>query len=192
VVRRRLLLAGRSWRSSRWRPPSRRPTRPGCRCATPDHVAGRRLGLIFGLVGLLVALDVLVRPGRQTHTWWPARAEVRRVRRERWTRRRGIAVAVTLVSFYVSYLAYRNLKSVVPVLRPGDLFDRQLAELDRSLFAGQDPATLMHTRAGHRAATHLMSVAYMIFFLFIPGTLAAALVFSPNLQAGIFYAPHSR
>jgi hypothetical protein len=28
----------------------------------------------------------------------------------------------------------------------------------------------------------------MLFFAFVPGTLAAALVFSPNLQAGLFYA----
>ena len=28
----------------------------------------------------------------------------------------------------------------------------------------------------------------MLFFIFIPGTLAAALVFSPNLRAGLFYA----
>ena len=28
----------------------------------------------------------------------------------------------------------------------------------------------------------------MLFFIFIPGTLAVALVFSPNLQAGLFYA----
>jgi hypothetical protein len=34
---------------------------------------------------------------------------------------------------------------------------------------------------------HAMSGAYMLFFLFIPGTLAAALVFSRDLQAGIFY-----
>jgi membrane-associated phospholipid phosphatase len=88
----------------------------------------------------------------------------------------------------VSYLAYRNLKSMVPVLRPGDLFDRQLADLDRALFAGNDPAALVHTMLGTGAATHAMSAAYMLLFVFIPGTLAAALVFSPNLQAGLFYA----
>jgi membrane-associated phospholipid phosphatase len=34
----------------------------------------------------------------------------------------------------------------------------------------------------------VLSISYMLFFVFIPGTLAAALVFSPNLQAGLFYA----
>ena len=55
-----------------------------------------------------------------------------------------------LVSFYVTYLAYRNLKSVVPLLRPDELFDGRLADLDRSLFAGSDPADLLHSAARQR------------------------------------------
>ncbi|CAA9477577.1 MAG: hypothetical protein AVDCRST_MAG53-426 [uncultured Solirubrobacteraceae bacterium] len=154
----------------------------------PDHVAGRRLVLVLCLVAVLVALDVVVRAGRRTGTLRPTRAELRRVRRERWTLGRGVAVASALTSFYVSYLAYRNLKSVVPLLRPGELFDRQLAALDRMLFAGNDPAALLHTVLGTGLPTHVLSVAYLLFFAFIPATLALALVFSPNLQAGLFYA----
>jgi membrane-associated phospholipid phosphatase len=110
------------------------------------------------------------------------------VRRERWTLNRGIAVLSALIAFYVTYLAYRNLKSVVPLLRPGELFDRQLAEFDRSLLGGSDPAALMHDILGTGVSTHVLSWVYMFFFLFIPGTLALALVFSKNLQAGLFYA----
>ena len=40
----------------------------------------------------------------------------------------GITVGTALVSFYATYFAYRNLKSVVPLLRPDELFDRQLAD----------------------------------------------------------------
>ena len=154
----------------------------------PDHVAGRRLLLVALLVLLLVAIDVYVRASRRGGGWRPGLDAMRAVRRERWTSRRGIAVGVALASFYVSYLAYRNLKSVVPVLRPGDLFDQELASFDRSLFAGQDPAALLHSLLGTGVATHLMAASYMLFFAFIPGTLAMALVFSPNLQAGLFYA----
>src|SRR3954469_4936813 len=99
----------------------------------PDHVAGRRLLILLGLVALLVVLDVAVRAARRSPTRLPSRAAMASVRRERWTPHRGVAVATALASFYVSYLAYRNLKSVVPLLRPGDLFDRQLADLDRTL-----------------------------------------------------------
>ena len=153
----------------------------------PDHVAGRRLVLLLGLVALLVLLDVVVRAARRTHSLWPSRASVASVRRERWTLGRGVAVSSALISFYVSYLAYRNLKSVVPLLRPDELFDRQLAAVDRALFGGNDPAAMLHALLGTGASTQVMSLAYMLFFVFIPGTLAAALVFSPNLQAGLFY-----
>jgi hypothetical protein len=153
----------------------------------PDQVAGRRLVLVLCLVLVLVVLDVLVRAGRRSHTFWPSRAAIERVRRERWTLARGVAVGSALISFYVTYLAYRNLKSVVPLLRPGDLFDRQLADLDRALFAGNDPAALLHALLGTGVQTHVISGAYMLLFVFIPGTLASALVFSRNLQAGLFY-----
>jgi hypothetical protein len=154
----------------------------------PDHVAGRRLLLLLGLVALLVALDVFVRAARRAGALRPSLRAIERVRRERWTLRRGVAVGSALISFYVTYLAYRNLKSVVPLLRPGELFDRQLADLDRSLFGGTDPATLLHSVLGTGISNHVFSVTYMVFFAFIPGTLAFALVFSRNLQAGLFYA----
>ena len=153
----------------------------------PDHVAGRRLAMVLGLVALLIALDVLVRARLRSRTGRPSRAAIASVWRERWTLPRGVAVGSALISFYVTYLAYRNLKSVVPLIRPGDLFDRQLADLDRSLFGGHDPAALMHELLGTGVAAHFMSGAYMIFFAFIPGTLAIAVVFARNLQPGLFY-----
>src|SRR3954447_504408 len=153
----------------------------------PDHVAGKRLLALLALVGLLCALDVMARAARRSGRRLPSRAAMARVRRERWTLKRGVAVASALVSFYVSYLAYRNLKSVVPLLRP-ELSDRQLVELDRSLFGGNDPAAILHALLGTGWATQFFSGAYMLFFIFIPGTLAFALVFTPNLQAGLFYA----
>lgn len=153
----------------------------------PDHVAGRRLVLVLCLVAMLVVLDVVIRAGRRSGTLRPSRASMQRVRRERWSLGRGLAVGGALVSFYLTYLAYRNLKSVVPLLRPGELFDRQLADLDRVLFSGHDPAALLHALLGTGAAAHVLSAGYMLFFLFIPATLAVGLVFSRDLQAGLFY-----
>jgi hypothetical protein len=158
----------------------------------PDHVAGRRLVLVLCLVAVLIGLDVLVRAGSRSGALRPSRAAIESVRRERWTLPRGVAVGSALISFYATYLAYRNLKSVVPLIRPGDLFDRQLAEFDRSLFGGHDPATLLHELLGTGVQAHLMSGAYMLFFAFIPGTLAFALVFARNLQPGLFYVTAAR
>jgi len=153
----------------------------------PDHVAALYLALVgFGMV-VLVGLDILVRAGRRSGSFPPSRAAMRRVRRERWTKGRGLAVGTALVGFYVTYLAYRNLKSVVPLLRPGELFDRELADLDRGLFGGSDPAALLHSLLGTGVQTHILSAAYVAFIVFLPLTIGLALVFSRNLQAGLFY-----
>ena len=85
-------------------------------------------------------------------------------------------------------MAYRNLKSVVPLLRPGELFDRQLADLDRSLFAGTRPRRAAAPRCcGTGVATHVLSTAYVAFIVFLPLTIGLALVFSRDLRAGLFY-----
>jgi len=152
----------------------------------PDHVAGRRLLLVLALVAVLVVLDVVVRAARRSDTLRPSVAAMQAVRRERWRLGRGLAVGSALISFYLTYLAYRNLKSVVPLLRP-EHFDRQLADLDRALFLGQDPAALLHAVLGTGVSAHVLSAGYMLFFAFIPVTLAGALVFSRDLRAGLFY-----
>lgn len=161
--------------------------RRGLPLRDPDHVAGRRLVLVLCLVAVLVVLDVVIRASRRSGTLRPSRASIQRVRRERWNLGRGLAVGGALVSFYLTYLAYRNLKSVVPLLRPGELFDRQLADLDRVLFSGHDPAALLHGLLGTGPAAHVLSAGYVLLFAFIPATLAVGLVFSRDLQAGLFY-----
>lgn len=153
----------------------------------PDHVAALYLALVgFGTV-VLVGLDVVIRAGRRSDAFPPSRAALRRVRCERWSLRAGVAAGSALVGFYATYLAYRNLKSVVPLLRPGDLFDRQLAGLDRDLFGGNDPAALLHDLLGTGLPTHVLSSAYVAFIVFLPLTIGLALVFSRDLQAGLFY-----
>ncbi len=97
-------------------------------------------------------------------------------------------MASALVSFYVTYLAYRNLKSIVPLLRPGDSFDRALADIDRGLFGGSEPAGLLHAVLGTGMAAEILAIVYVSFIFFLPISLALALVFSPDLQGGIFYA----
>ena len=154
----------------------------------PDGVAGGRLVGVVILVLVLVAMDVFVRAARRAQRKLPPRAVLAEVRAERWSWPRGLAVGSALVSFYISYLAYRNLKSMVPLLRPDELFDRQLADLDRVLFLGSDPADLTHAIFGTGAAAEVLSVVYLFYVLCVPISLAVALVFSANLPGGMFYA----
>ena len=153
----------------------------------PDHVAAKYLVLVGCSVLLLVWLDVAIRAARRTATLTPSRAAMRGVRRERWSWQRAVAVGSALISFYVSYMAYRNLKGVVPLLRPGDLFDRQLAEFERGLF-GADPAALLHSLLGTGVQTQILSVIYVVFIVLLPLSLALALVFSRDAPGGLFYA----
>jgi hypothetical protein len=136
----------------------------------PGGVSEARFVSAAALVALLVGLDIAFRGGRR-----------------RWTPARVIAVVTALVSFYVTYLAYRNLKSVVPLIRPDHLFDRGLADLDRSLFAGHEPAALLHSALGTGFSAQALSAVYEGFFFFIPLALACALVVLPNLHAGLFF-----
>jgi hypothetical protein len=154
----------------------------------PDNVTGNRLVMAVSLILALFGIDMLVRAWRRSEGLLPTRAALAAVRREHWPLGRALAVGGAIIAFYVTYLAYRNLKSVVPLLRPGDLFDGRLADLDRGLFFGHDPAALLHDAVGTGLATHVFSGVYMLFFLFIPGTLAVAVVFSRNLRGGLFYA----
>ena len=153
----------------------------------PDHVAALYLGLVgLGVAGL-VALDVALKARGRDGRFPPSRAAMQRVWSERWTPWRLVAVGFALVGFYATYMAYRNLKSIVPLLRPEDLFDRQLAEADRALFAGHDPAALLHALLGIGPQTHLLSAAYAAFIVFLPLTIGLALVFARRLEAGLFY-----
>jgi len=154
----------------------------------PDHVAALYLALVGFGVALMVGLDIALRAGRRTGTLRPSRTAMRKVRRERWTAGRALAVGGALIGFYVTYMAYRNLKAIVPLLRPGELFDRQLADLDRSLFFGHDPAALLHSALGTGVMTQVLSAFYVAFIVFLPLSLAVALVFSRRLQAGLYYA----
>jgi hypothetical protein len=152
----------------------------------PNAVTVRRL-LVAGAMtlGLLLA-DIVVRAGI-LRRGLPSAASVAEVCRTRWTAGRITAVAVALASFHVTYLAYRNIKSVAPLLRPGDLFDRQLLDVDRAVF-GTDPYVALHDLLGTGAAAHGLSSVYMVFFAVIPIALAAGLVLLPDLRAGLFVA----
>jgi hypothetical protein len=160
----------------------------GVRFRDPDNVAAGYVAMVGAAVVILVGVDVLVRAARSERVFPPSRAALGRVRRGRWTRRRATAVALALGGFYATYLAYRNLKGALPLLRPGVLFDDRLAAVDRGLFAGHDPAVLLHHVFGGEVATQVLSTVYAAFIVFLPLTLALALVFSPRLEHALLYA----
>jgi hypothetical protein len=157
------------------------------RLRDPDHVAALYLGLVGLGVVMLVGIDVVLRARAREGGRWPSWATVAAVRRERWTPDRATAAGVALISFYATYMAYRNLKSVVPLLRPDVNYDRGLAEVDRALFGGHDPAALLHSLLGSDLTAHVLSAFYVAFIVFLPLTIGVALVFSTDLRPALFY-----
>jgi PAP2 superfamily len=153
----------------------------------PNAVTLRRLSVAVAVTVGFLLLDILVRAAR-AERGVPSLRALAEVRRTRWTPGRLTVVAVAIACFHVTYLAYRNIKSVAPLLRPGDVFDTQLLDVDRWLLGGRDPYVALHDLLGTATAAHALSSVYMVFFAVIPLTLAAGLVLLPDLRAGLFVA----
>ena len=149
---------------------------------TDKMLSARSAGLI-GALAFFVVLDLLpraiMRRGRLDRA-------LLRVARERWNRRRIAAVGLGLLSFYVTYLSYRNLKGFLPFLTDQD-YDPNLLSLDRSFFLGHDPGPFLHDLLGTGIAAHLLSTVYLFFLAFVPISLGAALIASANPIPGLWY-----
>ncbi len=114
------------------------------------------------------------------------RPHFRAVLRERWTRDRVALIVVGLGSFYLTYVGYRNLKSFLPWIRE-HTYDAALGEFDRLLAFGFEPATVLQGLLGTGLSAHVLSFFYVAYLLFVPVSLAAWLVWSRNIAAGLWY-----
>ncbi|CAN5538903.1 hypothetical protein BH24ACT24_BH24ACT24_07230 [soil metagenome] len=155
----------------------------------PDSVVAYR-GRVFIIVtsiAVFLLLDVVVR-GAVRAGWRPARmrAEVAEVWRTRWTRRRLAVGLTTILSFYITYIAYRNLKSFLPILREAN-FDGALLDLDRALLGGNDPAALLHSILGKGVASQVLSSAYLLYLSFVPLSVVGALAWTRKVATGVWY-----
>lgn len=148
----------------------------------PSYVRLPAIALV--MLGLDLVPRVLLRCRRSMRSLREVTAEVVR---ERWAPRRLAVVAAGLGAFYVSYVAYRNLKSFLPFVRE-ELTDPWLVESDRWLTFGGHPGDLLHDLLGTGVTNDVLSFTYMIFLPFVPFSLAAALVWSDNITRGAWYA----
>ena len=113
---------------------------------------------------------------------------VRKVITEEWSWKRLTYIVAGLVSFYTCYVSYRNLKSYLPVVREGVLFDHRMLELDHFLTFGQNPAFLLHNFLGNDAAAYILAWVYVSYLMLIPLTLGAFLVWGRDLSLGAWFA----
>ena len=146
----------------------------------PDGIAGPAYVRLPLIVVLFLAADIVPRLLRRRGT--PAK----RILRERLSPERLGLITAGMASFYVSYVAYRNLKGALPFARPS-LHDEELLRLDEWMAFGNDPALLLHDLLGTGTAAYVLSSVYVLYLLFVPLSLGAALVWGRNIRIGSWY-----
>lgn len=147
----------------------------------PAYVRLPVLGLLFIAGGIV--LQSLFR-ARSLRVLAPAR----RIIREDWTWGRLLHVALGLVTFYVCYVSYRNLKSFLPIVRDDVLYDTDLMRLDHALFLGHYPGIVLQQLLGNDIAAQVLSSFYISYLALVPISLAALLVWSKDATLGAWYA----
>jgi membrane-associated phospholipid phosphatase len=138
--------------------------------------------LALGFIGGGLVVEAVRRSG-----WRNLPTSVVDIAKKEWDTHRLLCIGAGLMSFYVCYVAYRNLKSVLPVYREGTLFDQQLFRLDHWLAGGNTPAVLLHELLGTGIAANLLSIAYLAYLPLIPISLGAVLVLNRRLAVGAWY-----
>lgn len=113
---------------------------------------------------------------------------VREIIREEWTWARVGHIATGLLTFYICYVAYRNIKGFLPVLREDVNFDTMLSRWDYWLMFGNHPADLLHNLFGTGFFAQILATVYVSYLMLIPITLAAFLVLNRDFSLGAWYA----
>ena len=139
------------------------------------------------IVASAVALDVMARWALSVRRGGNgSRAALRTVLVERWNRDQIMFTLSGLVTWYVAYVAFRNLKSYVPFVTDR-LADSELRQIDRLLWLGNDPSVALHDLLGTGWANWVMAGVYLVWIGLVPATLAIALVWTRGSTAGAWY-----
>jgi hypothetical protein len=106
--------------------------------------------------------------------------------RQRWAWEHTRFAVVGLGAWYLTYAAFRNLKSFVPFVNR-HLWDSALETLDRVMWLGNDPAIVLHRVLGTGWAAHFLSFVYVAWIVLVPVSLVIALVWSRDRAGGAWY-----
>ncbi len=152
----------------------------------PDGFLGPTYVRLPLIVALMLAVDVVPRGVLRAGSAGAVIREIAAVARIRWPWRRLRPALIGLTAFYVTYVSYRNLKHHLPLLRR-DHVDEELLELDGAMTGGVPPAELLHDVLGTGIAAHVLSWVYLAFLVFVPISLALALVSNGRSRDASWY-----
>lgn len=146
----------------------------------PAYIRLPLIGLLFFAAGIIP--QAIRRSG-----WRHAPRTIRMIVREEWTWGRVGNIATGLVSFYICYVSYRNLKSYLPLIHDR-LYDHDLLQLDHFLMFGNNPAPVLHDWMGTGFVAQILATSYLAYLPLIPLTLGLVLTWSRNVSLGAWYA----
>ncbi|MGZ6753741.1 MAG: phosphatase PAP2 family protein [Nocardioides sp.] len=137
-----------------------------------------RIAISAGLVLGLALLDAVRRaPTRSLR-------DVRATLVARWSWRRAGLVAAALAAYHAVYFCYHNLKSWDSFLT---VRDAGLAAVDRALFLGHSPASLLHDLLGQHVAAYVLVVVYESFPTLVTIAFVAGVVLTDRVRDGAFF-----
>lgn len=143
--------------------------------------------IVLGAIAIDVVPRILYAAGRPGSGWGARlRTTARTVMRERWPRSHWKFALNGVAAWYLCYAAFRNVKSVAPFVHE-KIYDAQLADIDKFLFAGHDPAATLHAWFGTGLAAHFFSSVYIVWIALVPVSIAIALVWTRHTRAGEWY-----
>lgn len=146
----------------------------------PAYIRLPVIGLLFFAVGIV---PMALRRGGFRGFF----GAFRQILRDEWSWKRLGNITAGLVTFYICYVSYRNLKSDLPLVR-GVHFDTQMLNVDYSLFFDHNPAPVLHNLLGIGFSAQVLSVAYVAYLPLIPLTLGAFLVWGKDVSMGAWYS----
>ncbi|MCG8153830.1 phosphatase PAP2 family protein, partial [Pimelobacter simplex] len=156
----------------------------------PDSVVPgyiRFPAIVLGAIALDVVPRTFLAAGRPGAGWAGRIATTfRTVLKERWPLSHWKFALNGVIAWYLCYAAFRNVKSMAPFVHERN-FDSQLADLDKFLFAGHDPAATLHAWFGTGLAAHFFSSVYIVWIALVPVSIAIALVWTRQTRAGEWY-----
>src|SRR4029079_16268334 len=125
----------------------------------PDGFIGPSYLRLPTVLALGFGIDLVPR------TLWVARFNPKRMPgvfrerlRDHWTKERITLVVSGILCFYVTYVSYRNLKSMLPFIEgKAHKCDRELFSIDRALFLGHEPAIVLHNVLGDGLSAEVLS-----------------------------------
>ncbi len=134
-----------------------------------------------------IALDVVPRlVARVWQTGRGVRPVLADIMRERWTRAHWLFAVGGVSAWYLTYAAFRNLKSFVPFVNSRN-WDAEFRHVDRVLWFGHDPAVALHDLLGTGWAAYFFSGVYFVWIALVPVSIAIALVWTRSTTAGSWY-----